>query len=363
MNFRTPHGWVFLLFVSLALLSLLALQGSALAHNASTSVPAQNDGLFVSSEQMGVDISVGQPWTAQRMASAKSLDISPEKKDGVGEQAPIDKPTGKPGFVPGGLPEWMPASEALEVGVENTQQALEGASPTGYSYPPPFTRFEIEVIDKKYKLYPFVTIGKLFFTQAGSDYVCSAASIGGYAIWTAGHCVYKSGWSYNIAFVPSYKDGKGKAWNGSHSWTFTQWMSYGNHNYDMGGVILYPQGKKMVSQKVGYLGFAWNGDPEQHWWLVGYPQDYPFNGQRMFTCNASLSRIDYNANPGPDTIGAGCDMTGGASGGPWIYRFGTGNYLNGNNSYKYVGYDQEIFSPYFGDDAHSLYTQLLSDVP
>ena len=363
MNIRSPHGWIFLLFIVLALLSLMALQGSALAHNASTSVSAQGDGLLVSSEQMGVDVSVGRPWTAQRMAAAKPLVLPLEKGESVGDISQYNKPTGTPGFVLGGLPEGMAAIDTMDVGVDDEQVALEGASPTGYSYPPPFTRFEIEVIDKKYKLYPFVTIGKMFFTQAGSDYVCSAASIGGYAIWTAGHCVYKYGWSYNIAFVPSYKDGKGKAYTGSKSWTKVGWFNSGNHNYDMGGVILYPQGKKMISQKVGYLGFAWNWSPEQHWWIVGYPSDYPFNGQRMFTCNASLSRIDYNANPGADPVGAGCDMTPGSSGGPWIRQFGTGNYLNGNTSYKYSGFDQEMFSPYFNDDAYSLWLELVNDVP
>ena len=40
---------------------------------------------------------------------------------------------------------------------------------------------------------------------------------------------------------------------------------------------------------------------------------------------------------GFDTIGVGCDMTGGSSGGPWILGLGRGNYINGLISYGYDG--------------------------
>ena len=37
---------------------------------------------------------------------------------------------------------------------------------------------------------PYRSIGKLFFKRGSSSFVCSAASIGGDAIWTAGHCLH-----------------------------------------------------------------------------------------------------------------------------------------------------------------------------
>jgi hypothetical protein len=59
----------------------------------------------------------------------------------------------------------------------------------------------------------------------------------------------------------------------------------------------------------------------------------------------------------------GCDMTRGSSGGPWIRKFsgvaGSANYLNGNNSYRYTSHPEEMFSPYFGEGAKTLYEQLL----
>ncbi len=69
----------------------------------------------------------------------------------------------------------------------------------------------------------------------------------------------------------------------------------------------------------------------------------------------------YDGNPGcsPKPVGIGCDMTGGCSGGPWVWQFGTKNYLNGNNSYRNSSKTKEIFSPYFGKHAKSLWDTLL----
>jgi hypothetical protein len=47
-------------------------------------------------------------------------------------------------------------------------------------------------------------------------------------------------------------------------------------------------------------------------------------------------------------------MTGGCSGGPWVMGFGSNNYVNGHNSYRPNNQPLEIYSPYFGDNAHSL---------
>src|SRR5438270_13205790 len=56
----------------------------------------------------------------------------------------------------------------------------------------------------------------------------------------------------------------------------------------------------------------------------------------------------------PPTIEIGCSMTGGCSGGPWVIGLGSTNYVNGHNSYRPNNQPLEIYSPYFGDNAHSL---------
>ncbi|MGW8226289.1 MAG: hypothetical protein ACWGOY_11175, partial [Anaerolineales bacterium] len=55
----------------------------------------------------------------------------------------------------------------------------------------------------------------------------------------------------------------------------------------------------------------------------------------------------------------------GSSGGPWIINFsgstGNTNYLNGNNSFRFTGFTEEIYSPYFGEDAKDLLDTISSN--
>ena len=293
-------------------------------------------------------------WTASEMEEATPcdiLEIDEAELEGAEDVLAGDDEN----LVSGGEPEedGEPATDDEEI------ELL-----AGYGYPAPFTRWENF---DSYKVYPYRCVGKLFFNQGGSSYVCSASSIGGCAIWTAGHCVHRgnnksSGWSTNVVFVPAYKDGNAPygQWPAKQLWTRTTWYKYGIPKglaQDMGGAVLYKQGGKKISQKVGWLGFAWNWSRVQHWLSMGYPAAPPFNGQRQWIVAASYA---YNGNVGanPKPVGMGNDMTGGSSGGPWIWRFRNGNYVNGNNSYRRSSKPKEMFSPYFGNAAKSLYQTL-----
>jgi hypothetical protein len=119
-----------------------------------------------------------------------------------------------------------------------------------------------------------------------------------------------------------------------------------------------------VDEIVGSLGFAYNLNPNQHWFNFGYPLEAPFDGKTMQICAASFARNDpFYAFPMP--MAMGCDMTPGSSGGPWIIDFsgspGNTNYVNGNNSYRYTGFGEEIYSPYFGAAAKDLLGYLSSN--
>jgi hypothetical protein len=56
-------------------------------------------------------------------------------------------------------------------------------------------------------------------------------------------------------------------------------------------------------------------------------------------------------------------MTGGTSGGPWIFQFGRpgqpggggGNFLNGHNSWRHTAEPEELNTPYFDCRAVILY--------
>ena len=354
---RMPRLALLMLF---ALYVALALSG---ADSAIGAVPPQipPDAGNLSSFSVKDRLVPARPWTAEEMAQAVPYPLehsaTPQRT-----HATLDKLTrGKAGAVAGGLPKDM----QVEMDAAPVAPFMP-SSPAGYTYPAPFTRYENF---SNYTIYPYRTVGKLFFRQYGVSYVCSAASIGNFGVFTAGHCVHAgdgSEWSSNMVFVPAYKNGSAPygQWPASYLWVKTAWAESGDFRYDMGGIILRKQNGYKISQVVGWLGFAWNWSDEQHWFLFGYPQGYPFNGKRQQVCASSYAYSDTSSGV-PYPTGVGCDQTGGSSGGPWILQFsgnaGATNYLNGVNSYGYNSL--EMYSPYFGDDAKSLWDCIINSTP
>ena len=346
------------LLVGFAIL-LAAPAGSAAADKSLQIISSRSDPAFKATTSV---------WTSERMRNAKPCPMP--TREGVPAKVSA-KPVGAPGLIPGGVP-------GQEYSLQKVMDGME-TFPLGYTYPPPYTRYENFNSTKApyngYKAYPYRTVGTLFFTQNGIDYRASASSIGNYAVWTAGHCVSdgNGNWSSNFLFIPAYKDGSPPVWwaewTGTTSWTTVAWNSYGDLCRDMGGVVmnLNATGKKV--SYVGWMGFAWNWSRDHHWHGIGYPAAPPFDGNKQIICASSHSRDDNPCyfSERPYTMGTGCDQTGGCSGGPWIMDFsgqaGASNYVNGHFSYYYIGYPDEIFSPYFDDLAYTLWEALVNDRP
>jgi V8-like Glu-specific endopeptidase len=263
--------------------------------------------------------------------------------------------------------------EEVMAGIQHFPRPADSRSPLLYDYPPPYTRYEQL---PWYQIFPTRAIGKLYFTQNGSDYYCTASSIGNHAVWTAGHCVSDGAgnFSYNFAYVPAEQDLNPifpwAVWNNWYNaWVMTDYHLYTEHCRDSAGVVFYPLAGTYPVSIFGWLGFAWNFSPDTHWHEIGYPGDTPFDGSKQIVCASSRSWYDdclFAENP--QTIGAGCDQTPGCSGGPWIKDYqplyaGANNYLNGNFSYGYIGFPEEIYSPYFDDLTYTLWEYLINDEP
>jgi len=325
-----------------------------------------------------------RPWTREEMMSAVPADLP-----GVNEQTlqrwaaeelsgSVYNTAGGPGVIPGGGPAGqVNKMAAAEVEVAGGTGPID---PLGYSYPAPFTRYEAF---PSFTIYPYKTVGKVFFTEPGiGNFVCSASSIGGDGVITAAHCVHDSAtgtfWS-NWVFVPAYRDGVAPygQWTANHLWFLSAYQDGGNGDsrFDIGGAVLNRKGTTKISASVGFLGFQWNQTTtatSAHWAILGYPQAAPFNGNRLQICQASFAYTAGGSAPSP--IGAGCDQTGGTSGGPWIRSFsgnaGATNYANGVNSYRRC-FDQactsvytfELFSPYFDNSAKALRDCIVNSVP
>jgi V8-like Glu-specific endopeptidase len=322
----------------------------------------------ISSSDSGIEIaSNNKPWSTERMENAQpyplpELDSAPEI---LGDFSQNDE---DPVFIPSIPPS---TNQNLVFGEYDTFDQ-SSVSNSNYTKPAPYTRYENF---DSYQVFPYSTIGVLFFTQKDIDYRCSAAVVGENALWTAGHCVHdgmgdQTGWSENVVFIPAYKDGNEPygRWIAENLYTRWYWFNNQDLRFDIGGVVLEPNGLgQSVQDVVGSLGFAYNIGSNQHWFNFGYPSDFPFDGKTMQVCAGSFARVAEDFSY-PNPIGMGCDMTKGSSGGPWIINFsgfhGNTNFLNGNNSFRFTSEpedNEEIFSPYFGATAKDLFDSISSN--
>jgi V8-like Glu-specific endopeptidase len=341
----------------LILASVLQFSGSTGAVVASQPMGAVSLDGGVTVSPTGPDLTATRAWTRAEMLAAKPYPLEAGKAGAV-PTVGLEAVAGVAGSVSGGRPS---DKLATPLGASDSPEdlfALSGPSLLGYGYPAPFTRQDLRNITTPYSKWPFITIGKLFFTQMGGNYVCSASVIGSSSasrsIITAGHCLHAGsgageGWSYNVVFVPAYNNGAAPygQWVSEYASqrVFTAWYSGGNLARDIAGTKLLKRSGLTITQKVGWLGFAWNQGINKAWWQIGYPQAAPFDGKWMIACQASYA---YNSPFGttPKPIGVGCDQTGGTSGGPWVLSMGSGNWVNGVQSHRRTGWNSELFSPY-----------------
>jgi V8-like Glu-specific endopeptidase len=212
----------------------------------------------------------------------------------------------------------------------------------------PFTRYEPTTYNPAH--------GKVFFSDGSANYVCSGTALTSgneSVVWTAGHCVNEGpgGFYTNWAFVPAYKDGAAPygTWTARTLLTTAAWGQQGDFSYDLGAAVMNTSGGATLTDTVGSRGAGFNQAAEQHYLSHGYPAAPPFSGGRMFICESDLGTRDTSANPA--TMGIGCDMTGGSSGGGWV----VGNNVLSVNSYGYTTQPNVMYGPYQGSVAQQLY--------
>ncbi|MPY78907.1 MAG: peptidase [Actinophytocola sp.] len=204
------------------------------------------------------------------------------------------------------------------------------------------------------------TAGRVFFTMDGRDASCSGNAVtseNNSTVITAGHCVkYQDGWHRNWVFVPAYHDGEAPygEWPAASTHTTPQWNASEDINYDIGAAVVRSVGGQRLTDVVGGQGIAFNQPRGQRTYAFGYPAAEPYDGSRLIHCAGTT----FNDVLFSNDLGLNCDMTGGASGGPWFVDFdplrGTGT-QNSVNSFGYVFLPNVMFGPYFGDVAQQLY--------
>jgi V8-like Glu-specific endopeptidase len=212
------------------------------------------------------------------------------------------------------------------------------------------------------------TNGKVFFNMAGGSYQCSATIVnsdGQDTVWTAGHCVNQGSggpWATNWTFVPAYDDDLANPapygyWYASQLWSRNAWINSSDFTQDMGVAIMAPRNGWKIVAYFGGQGFRANAGKNVWENTFGYPAEGPFDGGNLEECWGNTSPESSFLWWSSDTLKISCDMTRGESGGPWLNGWdGNWGYLNGVNSRidRIVG-PTVTYSPYFDDDALSLY--------
>lgn len=202
--------------------------------------------------------------------------------------------------------------------------------------------------------------GKVFFSDGGTNYVCSGTALAGNVVWTAGHCVNEGpgGFYANFAFVPAYRDGSAPygTFPATSLMTTSDWSGLGEWGVDVGAAVPATNGSgQTLEQAVVERTITFNSSTNQAYSVYGYPAAKKFNGQRMRVCNTAYKYIDSSGDP--DTIGVPCDMTGGSSGGGWITSSGQ---LASVTSYGYSSLKNVLFGPHLETAAQQLYSDAVA---
>jgi hypothetical protein len=297
-------------------------------------------------------------WTPARLRAAKpaSVIIAGTKS----KPLPVsDKHPGKPFQVAGGLPNGHAA----------VAPSTRTITPEAFPYPYPYDSFTPAWA--LWRTSPYDVNGKLFFTNGGSDFVCSATSVASAngtrnenEIWTAGHCLVNTEANNHVrdssaVFIPAYNgnlanfDPFGEfVWNGGAE-TNTAWLNNRDLTEDEAAMTVGTSSTtgRTLGQAVGWAGFMVNQRPSQQFVAFGYPAASPYNGNNLIEDIAATGAQDGAISGANATrpIAIGNPMTGGSSGGAWYVRWETGGtpgMINGHNDYKYSNQPLAMYSPY-----------------
>lgn len=211
---------------------------------------------------------------------------------------------------------------------------------------------------------PQYAVGKVFFSIGRSNYVCSGSIVDDgnpniSIVITAAHCVMDKGkFVTNWAFVPDYDSGNRQFWYAKnlivrnevakqkqfnktfieHDWAFAVIPNgtfiKNNVSVTNPSIQLDSLGKFYYSQNGFTLGNISTA--------FGYPASGIYNGLSLKYAQGPI----INDPNGYLTWGMPSDLTGGASGGPWLSSLSELT-VSSVNSYKYTNDTLKMYGPKF----------------
>jgi hypothetical protein len=209
------------------------------------------------------------------------------------------------------------------------------------------------------------TVGKVFFTRDGLNYVCSGSVIPSKwhnFVLTAGHCTNMAKkWDSKFTFVPYYHNGTAPygSYPAKKMWTTSQWYNHNNDlnyafQYDISMVATYTYGGHYPGSYTGWNAIAFSKGTKYKVAAMGYPAESPYGGEYQRYWRATTKKFHYG-------LYMKSGLTGGSSGGPWLVSYSNSKRRGvayGVNSVGPANGRGWMASPYFGYYAKKLWTQV-----
>jgi hypothetical protein len=228
--------------------------------------------------------------------------------------------------------------------------------------------------------------GLVLFTMDGIDYSCTGSTIQDAAdpayslVITAAHCAYDEvtdQFATNWVFIPAWD--LTPAAGGCSSTTYGCWAAralvvhagWANEGgltvaavqHDFAVAVVGPGGKTGTQlDALGAYPVRIDGvDPGDRLHAFGYPAAPPYDGTQLVYCLGSAG-----VEPAAGSWGLTCDMTSGASGGPWLY--GSSDPAGGSGeiasvtSYRILN-DPGLYGPRFGSAAATVVARARAATP
>ena len=203
------------------------------------------------------------------------------------------------------------------------------------------------------------TIGALFYTTGSGAHFCTASVVDSKRedlIMTAAHCVYSSGYSVNIEFVPGYHDGRRPygTWLIQAVVVAKGWRQRHDPDLDFAFLTVVPPGRsgRPIQRVTGGLRLGIDRGYAHRIKVVGY------NNAGADPVRCATASFEFRAGQ----MEFYCyGYRAGTSGGPWIIGFtsrGAGTLFGVIGGYETGGdYDWASYSAAFGASALGLYRQ------
>ncbi|MBC3189525.1 hypothetical protein H7X46_00380 [Pseudonocardia sp. C8] len=205
----------------------------------------------------------------------------------------------------------------------------------------------------------------------GGRHQCSAAVVASRSrrlLATAAHCVWLDGaWRVDGAvFIPGWASGEEPhgRWMVDTAYLPPAWTQTNSPIEDVAAdtdfafVSLLPREGRLPEQVLGAQGIRWSTPETVEVAALGYPALGSYDGQSLRGCTGAATVEPFAAGKHgrpAEVLALNCDMTEGASGGPWV----TGpDAANGRGQVVGVvsgGDDTSLVSPRFGPAAQAIY--------